>query len=72
MKYAVVIERGPTNFGAYVTDLPGCVAAADSYEEVLQLIRSAIEFHIEGMRLHGEPIPPPSSAVEVVEVNVAA
>ncbi len=72
MKYAVIIEQGPNNFGAYVPDLPGCVAAADSYEEVLQLIRSAIEFHIEGMRLHGEHIPPPSSAVEVVEVNIAA
>lgn len=72
MKYAVIIERGPGNFGAYVPDLPGCVATAATYEEVLQLIRSAIEFHIEGMRLHGEAIPPPSSAVEVVEVNIAA
>jgi predicted RNase H-like HicB family nuclease len=72
MRYAVIIERGPANFSAYVPDLPGCIAAAATYEEVLQLIRSAIEFHIEGMRLHGETIPPPSSAVEVVEVNIAA
>lgn len=72
MKYAVIIERGSTGFSAYVPDLPGCVAAADTYLEVLDLIRSAIEFHIEGMRRHGEEVPPPSSTVEVVEINVAA
>lgn len=72
MKYAVIIEQGPTSFSAYVPDLPGCVAAADTHEEVLELIRSAIEFHIEGMRLHGESVPQPSSSVEVVEVNIAA
>lgn len=72
MKYAVVIEQGSNSFSAYVPDLPGCVAAADTYAEVLQLIRSAIEFHIEGMRLHGETVPAPSSSIEFVEVNVAA
>lgn len=72
MKYAVIIEQGSNNYSAYVPDLPGCVAAAATYTEVLQLIRSAIEFHIEGMRLHGETVPPPSSSIEFVEVNVAA
>ena len=49
MQYAIVIERSPTGFGAYVPDLPGCVAVAETEEEVRDLIREAIEFHLEGM-----------------------
>ncbi len=49
MRYRVVIEEGPASFGAYVPDLPGCVAVGESAEEVLQLIQEAIEFHIEGV-----------------------
>ena len=71
MKYAVIVEEGQTSFGAHVPDLPGCVAVADSKEEVLQLIQEAIEFHIEGLRADGEPIPTPSSSVEFVEVRAA-
>ena len=68
MKYAVVIEQGPTSYGAYVPDLPGCIATASSKEEVLVLIREAIVFHIEGLRLDGAAVPPPRSAVEIVDV----
>jgi predicted RNase H-like HicB family nuclease len=68
MRYAVVIEKGATSYGAYVPDLPGCVAAAASREEVLRLIAEAIEFHLEGLQAAGEPIPPPSSSVEFVDV----
>lgn len=68
MRYAVVIERGPTSFGAYVPDLPGCVAVGESREEACQLIQEAIEFHIEGLREAGEPVPPPSSSIEFVDV----
>ena len=64
MRYAIVIERGPTSFGAYVSDLPGCVAAADTRDEVIRLIREAIEFHIEGMRNEGLAVPEPSSSAE--------
>lgn len=71
MKYMVVIERSKTGYGAYVPDLPGCVAAADTREETLRLIKEAIEFHIEGLREAGEPIPEPASAGEIIEVNVA-
>jgi predicted RNase H-like HicB family nuclease len=56
MKYLVVIEKGESGFGAYVPDLPGCSAAAESEPEVRQLIREAIEFHIEGLRENGQPI----------------
>jgi predicted RNase H-like HicB family nuclease len=69
MRYAIVIERGPTSYGAYVPDLPGCVVAAESREEALQLIGEAIELHIEGMREEGFPIPDPSSSAEYVEIQ---
>ena len=71
MKYAVIIEQGETSFGAHVPDLPGCVAVAETKEEVLRLIQEAIEFHIEGLREDGEPIPSPSSSIEFVEVRAA-
>jgi len=68
MRYAVVVEKAQENFSAYVPDLPGCVAAAESREEVLELIREAIDFHIAGMRQAGEAIPQPTSIAEYVEV----
>mgnify|MGYP005842225239 FL=1 len=71
MRYMVVIERGETSWGAHVPDLPGCVAVGETREEVLRLIREAIEFHIEGLKEEGLPLPPPSSEGEFVEVDVA-
>ena len=67
MRYAVIIEKGETSYGAYVPDLPGCVAVAESVEEVEKLIREAIQFHIEGLREEGLPIPEPTSLCEYVE-----
>ena len=66
MRYAVIIEEGENSFGAYVPDLPGCVAVGETREEVLRLIEEAIEFHIEGLREDGQPIPTPSSSIEYV------
>jgi predicted RNase H-like HicB family nuclease len=68
MRYAVVIEKAEGNFSAYVPDLPGCVATGGTLEEVEAAIREAIEFHLEGLRADGEPIPEPSSRVDYVEV----
>ncbi len=68
MRFAVIVEKGETSFGAYVPDLPGCIAAAETKEEVLLLIHEAIEFHVEGLREDGQPIPEPSSSIEYVEV----
>lgn len=68
MKYAVVIEKAQNNYSAYVPDLPGCIATGATVEEVEREIREAIEFHLEGMREDGEPIPPPTSHVEYVDV----
>jgi len=71
MRYAVIVEEGETSFGAYVPDLPGCVAVAESRAEVLRLIEEAIEFHIDGMRQDNQAIPQPSSSIEYVEVRAA-
>jgi predicted RNase H-like HicB family nuclease len=71
MRYMVVIERGESSWGAHVPDLPGCVAVGETREEVLRLIREAIEFHIEGLRQEGSPVPPASSEGEFVEVASA-
>src|SRR5574340_381263 len=67
MRYLIVIEKGSSSFGAYVPDLPGCIAVGESREEVLACIQEAIEIHMEGLRGGGQPIPPPSSSGEVVE-----
>jgi len=67
-QYTVCFAQTPTGYSAHVPDLPGCVAAGATLEETRQLIREAIEFHIEGMRLHGEVVPPPTRLVEQVEV----
>ena len=71
MRYLVIIERGESSWGAHVPDLPGCVAAANTREEVICLIKEAIEFHIEGLRKHGDPIPTPSSEGEFVDTDAA-
>jgi len=70
MKYAVIVEEGESSFGAHVPDLPGCIAADETREEVLQLIQEAAGFHIDGLLQQGEPVPVPHSFSEVVEVNV--
>lgn len=69
MRYAVVIEKAEKNYCAYVPDLPGCVATGASLDEVEAQIREAIEFHLEGMREDGVPIPAPQSRVEYVDVS---
>jgi predicted RNase H-like HicB family nuclease len=68
MKYAVVIEKGTTSYSAYVPDLPGCVAVGKTREEVVKLIQQAIEFHIDGLREDGEPVPTPASTIEFIDV----
>jgi predicted RNase H-like HicB family nuclease len=70
-QYLVVIEQSPQGFGAYVPDLPGCVTAGASQDEVLQLIREAIEMHIEAMLKDGESVPAPASRAALVDVGVA-
>jgi predicted RNase H-like HicB family nuclease len=70
MRYAIVVERAGNNYSAYVPDLPGCVATGTTLEETEQLIREAVELHLDGLREDGLPIPRPLSQVEYVEVAV--
>lgn len=60
-KFLVVIERGDSNYSAYSPDVPGCVVAGVTVEETLVNMRSALEFHIEGMAEQGEPLPAPQT-----------
>jgi predicted RNase H-like HicB family nuclease len=69
--YAVVFEKAENNWAAYVPDLPGCVTTGRTLEETRRLITEAIEFHIEGMQLHGEAVPEPSAVAESVVVRAA-
>ena len=69
-KYTVFFEPTNTGFCAHVPDLSGCVAAASTLEDTRQLIREAIEFHVEGMRMNGEVVPSPTPHVEEIEVAV--
>jgi len=68
MRYAIVIELAEGNYSAYVPDLPGCVSTGTTVQEVEDRIREAIHFHVEGLREDGQPVPPPSSRVDYVEV----
>jgi predicted RNase H-like HicB family nuclease len=70
-RYMVVIERGDSSWGAHVPDMPGCVAVGETREEVLLLIREAIELHIDALKRDGLPVPEPTSEGEIVEVGAA-
>jgi predicted RNase H-like HicB family nuclease len=72
MEFTVIYEKGPTSWGAYVPDLPGVISVGDSREEVEHLIQDAIEFHVQGLREEGIPIPSPSSFAGVIEIDPAA
>jgi predicted RNase H-like HicB family nuclease len=72
MRYAIVIEKSPRNYAAYVPDLPGCVATGASTEEVVHEISEAIRLHIESLREHHEPVPEPRCTTAVVEVATVA
>jgi predicted RNase H-like HicB family nuclease len=72
MNYAVVFEKTATGYSAYVPDLSGCVAAGTTMEETEQLIREAVELHLDAMRADGDPIPEPTTVVSTVTVEPAA
>jgi predicted RNase H-like HicB family nuclease len=69
MNYVVVYEKSSTGWAAYVPDLPGVVTTGRTKEEAQQLIREAIEFHLEGLREDDLPIPQPSASTEIVTVS---
>jgi predicted RNase H-like HicB family nuclease len=67
-EYAVIIERGDEGFGAYVPDLPGCVATGSTREEAERLISEAILLHVEELRKSGEDVPEPRTVTSAVDV----
>jgi predicted RNase H-like HicB family nuclease len=69
-EYTVIYEPGERNWSAYVPDLPGCIATGKTRKQVEKMIREAIEFHIEGLKTRGEPVPAPSVEAGVVSVSV--
>ena len=69
MRYAIVIEKAESNYSAYVPDLPGCIATGTNIQQVEAEIREAIEFHIEGLRADGQPVPAPASTGQLVSVD---
>lgn len=71
MRYLVILERSDSGFGAYVPDLPGCIAVGETETEVRQLIREAVDFHLEGLLATGESVPEPTSISDFVEVDAA-
>ena len=68
MQYLVIFEKGANSYGAYVPDLPGCVAVGETKADAQRLITEAIQFHIEGLREDGDVVPPPSSTVAFIDV----
>ncbi len=69
MKYTVIYEKSKTGYGAYVPDLPGCVATGKTLAQVKRLIREAIELHVDSLREHGEPVPEPTTKADSVTVS---
>ena len=69
MKYTVIYEKSFTGYGAYVPDLPGCVATGKTLEATKKLIREAIELHIESLRQHGERVPEPTTVSDSITVS---
>ena len=71
MKYTVIVEKSESSYGAFVPDLPGCIAVGEEQEQTLRSIKEAMAFHIEGLRAEGLSVPPPQCDIAQVEVNAA-
>ena len=72
MQYLVVVEKGESSYGAFVPDLPGCIAVGETEIEVVKLIQEAIQFHLEDLQIEGQPIPPSVSKSTFIEVGLIA
>ncbi len=69
-RYPVIIEKADNNYSAYSPDLPGCVATGTSVKETIFRMKSAIQFHVEGLKREGMAIPEPSTKVKYVEISI--
>jgi predicted RNase H-like HicB family nuclease len=66
MKYLVIFEKTATGYSAYAPDLPGCVTTGPTLAETERLMKEAIEFHIEGLREDGLPVPAPTTTADYI------
>ena len=71
MQFLVVIENGPNFYGAHFSSVPSCIVAGQTKETVVEMIREAIEYYFEGLRLDGLPIPAPTASSKLVKVEAA-
>ena len=71
MKYTVILEKGQSSYGAFVPDLPGCIAVGEDREQALCLLEEAVAFHVEGLLAEGLPVPRPNCDVAQIEVEAA-
>lgn len=71
MKYTVILEKGQSSYGAFVPDLPGCIAVGEDREQTLCLLEEAVAFHVEGLLAEGLPVPRPNCDVAQIEVEAA-
>ena len=71
MKYTAIVEKGEASYGAFVPDLPGCIAVGEDRERTLRLLEEAVAFHVEGLRAEGLPMPRPRCDIAQVEVDAA-
>lgn len=68
-EYAVIYERADDGaWSAYVPDVPGVVASADSRAEVEIAIREALELHNEELVSRGRGRPEPRVETGVISV----
>jgi predicted RNase H-like HicB family nuclease len=70
-KYLVIYEKTDTGFSAYAPDLPGCIAGGITLQETTELMRGAIEMHLEAMRQDGDPIPEPTTVADYIDTPAA-
>lgn len=71
MKYTVILEKGESSYGAFVPDLPGCIAVGEDREQTLRLLEKAVAFHVEGLVAEGLPVPRPNCDITQIEVEAA-
>jgi len=69
-RYPIIIERSKSNYSAFSPDLPGCVATGATIKETLSHMRSAIRFHVEGLKKEGTEILQPSTKVKYIEISI--
>ncbi len=70
LRYPIVIEKSRKNYSAYSPDLPGCIATGATVRQTLSRMKSAIKFHLEGLKKEGVDIAEPSTRVEYIEIAV--